>query len=366
MTSEPRASLTQVEHVQNVMSTPTFPLSNSSKRGDKFMYPEYFADSVQSMYTIPLSRNPPVKNITLFNRPHWVKTVTFSNCEISSCAFTTDQRYISTADAVVFHMIRLGHPSPPVIRPLGQIWVAFGLEPPMHYVPEFKSPGWRGVFNWTMTYRLDSDIFWPYSKLVLNPVTSEKNYTNIALAKSKSVVWFVSNCKTQSKREQYVTSLQRENISVDIYGKCGSYQCPQNGRINCETYLNTTYRFYLSFENSFCRDYVTEKFFKTFANIDIVPVVRGGVDYNKYFPPGTFINTADFKNVSELARHLKYLEVNTTAYADMLRKKDQYRTSGAKPWCKLCEMLHFEKNVKTYADFPAWLEHNTCRSPTDV
>ena len=44
------------------------------------------------------------------------------------------------------------------------------------------------------------------------------------------------------------------------------------------------YKFYLSFENSFCTGYVTEKFYKA-LELDIIPVVMGGADYKARAPP---------------------------------------------------------------------------------
>ena len=49
------------------------------------------------------------------------------------------------------------------------------------------------------------------------------------------------------------------------------------------------YKFYLSFENSFCTDYITEKLWKV-LNYDIVPIVMGGGNYTKYAPAKSYIN----------------------------------------------------------------------------
>ncbi|XP_067681605.1 alpha-(1,3)-fucosyltransferase C-like [Haliotis asinina] len=199
-----------------------------------------------------------------------------------------------------------------------KIWVFFGLEPPLHFLDTYKNPTWRNRFSLTMTYRLDSDVPSPYGRLVYRDVPEDNgHYRKIVEQKSRPVAWFVSSCLTQSRREEYVSQLQTY-ISVDVYGKCGTMNCSSEGEGSCLRLLNTTYKFYLAFENSLCVDYVTEKFFKTF-DTTTVPVVRGGADYAKLFPEGTFINADDFSGPRHLGQYLDDLDKNETAYLQFAR-----------------------------------------------
>ena len=73
---------------------------------------------------------------------------------------------------------------------------------------------------------------------------------------------------------------------MDIYGSCGSKRCPRSQADQCFKLLDRDYKFYLAFENSNCKDYITEKFFYTFASKDgPIPVALGGLevaDYERY------------------------------------------------------------------------------------
>lgn len=53
----------------------------------------------------------------------------------------------------------------------------------------------------------------------------------------------------------------RKLIPVDVYGKCGKLKCQRSEWRKCKEMLDRDYKFYLSFENSLCLDYVTEKFY---------------------------------------------------------------------------------------------------------
>ncbi|XP_046579581.1 glycoprotein 3-alpha-L-fucosyltransferase A-like [Haliotis rubra] len=238
------------------------------------------------------------KLILFHNPPRWFTGDTLRNtcqqgiqeCPQKNCQCSYDPKQTERADAVIFDGVELKYRTPP-LKQTNQVWIMFGLECPYYYNNQlYLSEQWRHVFNWTMTYRLDSDVILPYNVLYQQQQPPKVNFSQIALNKTKSVLWFVSNCNTQSKRQQYVKEL-RKHISVDIYGRCGPLKCrgPKCG------FLYNQYRFYLSFENSFCVDYITEKLFKVYAH-NIVPVVRGGADYNSLVPNGTYINAADFSS----------------------------------------------------------------------
>jgi hypothetical protein len=68
----------------------------------------------------------------------------------------------------------------------------------------------------------------------------------------------VSNCNERNNRQQYARELSK-HISVDIYGKCGTLKCSSTNA--CRALINKDYKFYLAFENSNCKDYITEKIF---------------------------------------------------------------------------------------------------------
>lgn len=51
------------------------------------------------------------------------------------------------------------------------------------------------------------------------------------------------------------------HMDVNIYGKCGKFKCDRKDENGCYEMMEENYRFYLSFENSICKDYTTEKFF---------------------------------------------------------------------------------------------------------
>ena len=231
-----------------------------------------------------------------------------------------------------------------------------------------------GQFNLTMSYRLDSDIPFPYGHLQRKAVIKERDLDTVYAEKRFQAAWLVSHCATGSKREKYVRLLQAAGFEVHIYGSCGNYSCHTGGakeRSNtyapdsvCLPHLSKNYFFYLSFENTFCKDYMTEKVFKMYDSVDLIPVVMGGADYNKYLPPRTFVNTADFNSARDLARYLVRLSSDKERYLSILREKNKWQRVLRQPWyCTLAERLATGLTPRVQPDVRSWYVRDQCQLP---
>ncbi|CAK8674490.1 unnamed protein product [Clavelina lepadiformis] len=237
------------------------------------------------------------------------------------CYLTYDKGTASKADAIVFHFAETWD-SPHILpwkdRTPKQRWVWYCMEPPwnVRYVMQKTLTPLNGVFNWTMTYRTDSDILASYS-ISHKPI--KKTIAEMIEGKTAPALaaWVVSNCAA-SVRKDFVDKLTRY-ISIDIYGKCsGNYLCRDSV---CRNQVLSKYKFYFALENSQCKDYITEKFWNMALESKSVPVVMGPSreDYELVAPPKSFIHVDDFDSVESLAEYLKLLDENDSLYGEYLR-----------------------------------------------
>ncbi|KAK6174524.1 hypothetical protein SNE40_017784 [Patella caerulea] len=312
-------------------------------------------------------------------------------CPERNCFTTTNKKYMKDAAAVFFNVQIMSIPQPPSRPDPKQIWILHDTEPlEDFYTPwirnnVFRKPQWRHLFNWTMLYRNDSDISAAYG-LVRKKTPNELFTRDLDLLvknKTKNIAWLVSMCNNQGKRMEYVKLLQKY-IKVDIYGACGT-NWPRSKDAEFHQMINSTYKFYLAFESAFCEDYITEKFYRNY-NGDYILVARGGGNYTKYIPAGTFIDTRDFNTTKDLADHLHYLNKNHEAYMEILRKKDlyismyerldtvvnnnivfihyQYETPA------LCEICYRINNLQIYSKtiprVDEWFDKKLCYPPSDL
>lgn len=86
-------------------------------------------------------------------------SVAFQGCPVSRCTLTGNKKIFRRANAVLFKDV---FSNLPTNRSPEQLWILYLLECPFH-TWEF---GYPRDFNWTATYRLDSDLVTPYEKWV--------------------------------------------------------------------------------------------------------------------------------------------------------------------------------------------------------
>ncbi|KAM7085650.1 alpha-(1,3)-fucosyltransferase 4 [Molossus nigricans] len=226
-------------------------------------------------------------------------------------------------------------------RPPGQRWVWMNFESPSH------SPGLRSLagnlFNWTLSYRADSDVFVPYGYLYPRTHPSDQPPGLVPpLARKRGLVaWVVSNWDERQARVRYYHQLS-QHVSVDVFGKGGTRRpVPDIGLLHTVA----RYKFYLAFENSQHLDYITEKLWRNSLLAGTVPVVLGPnrANYERFVPRGAFIHVDDFPSASSLAAYLHFLDRNPAAY----RRYFSWRRSYAvhitsfwdEPWCLACQAV---------------------------
>ncbi|ELU01348.1 hypothetical protein CAPTEDRAFT_139854 [Capitella teleta] len=270
----------------------------------------------------------------------------------------------------------------PSYRFQGHRWLFYEFEaPPQTWIQYKPIELIRSVFNLTSTITLDSHI--PIIEGHRTCYFDDERYkqqkkdgVNYAAGKKRSkVAWFVSHCRTQSRREDYAKELAKY-IPVDIWGKCGNRSCG-NTKDDCDKkILNKDYKFYLSFENSICEGYVTEKLWRLSQHpISAIPIVLGSVNYTNIIPGGVFLNIKDFPSPKHLADRLKAIDQVDEEFNDYIRRKnslichphDNDFDNGLIYQCKLCNYLHTHRNIVTKVDdiVEFYSENARCTKPEE-
>ncbi|RVE51641.1 hypothetical protein evm_003773 [Chilo suppressalis] len=270
----------------------------------------------------------------------------------------------------------------PLTRSSHQKYVFATIES-SHYYP-VCTVLFDNYFNWTWTFRLDSDVRWGYMSIrdknnniigpnkimtwlkpnKMDPVSEE--FKNKLKSKKKAVAWFVSNCYDKVGRRACALYLKQElevnyNLTVDIYGGCSPLKCPSPHIKDCFKMLQEDYYFYLSFENSFSEDYVTEKLLTAVTN-NAVPIVYGGANYTRFLPNGSYLN-ARLMTIEQLAAKIDELIKNPDQYANYFQWKNHYSYHSldedpeTDEYCRFCAILNDEEKVNKISyigDFRKW------------
>ncbi|EDV19149.1 uncharacterized protein TRIADDRAFT_34075 [Trichoplax adhaerens] len=259
-------------------------------------------------------------------------------CKIKNCFLTINRSAYKKSHAIVFNdrdlPDHIAHMPYFKDRRPWQRWVYYNFESPYYargYKPFFIN---AGMFNWSMTYHHNADIDIQYGHAVQRPIP-RATLPDYHGRKDVHVTWAVSHCL--NARMKYVQALSKY-ISIDIYGICGNKTCIGTNR-HCWKTVFSRSMFYLSFENSVCAEYVTEKLWNPLL-YGVVPVVLGGADYRKIAPPKSYIDARDFPSVKDLAEYLHKVSRDKNLYNSYMKWKLNWKIVVPRHWCNLCNALH--------------------------
>ncbi|VDN39147.1 unnamed protein product [Gongylonema pulchrum] len=199
---------------------------------------------------------------------------------IDKCYLTDDRQLADSADAIVFHY--MDHDflldDLPKVRHPSQRYVFLTVEAPPSYRilqsrRNLRTPA--NFFNWTMTYRYDSDVPWIYGGYWVSPERSkELGFTpenlpfdeqTILENKTGAIFWLVY-------------------IMIDKYGACAENPYKRDAcarSAECEKDLGSMNFFYIAIENTVCKNYITEKYFERY-HLPSVPIVMRRKTYEKF------------------------------------------------------------------------------------
>ena len=352
--------------------------------------PEKIPDKSDRVIRI-IKWSPPVHN--------WVQNETslFGGCNTTVPCKYVDKSAYNSSDIIMINAFFLRYEREmPSHRLPHQKWMFYHTEAPrlnrFRYLTRYLS-----AFNMTLTYTHDADIVKPYGiclpdrntiktqpssvtdyiRKVYGTLTdaapwlrAEKPYVSYNRAKDKSrlVAWMASDCFPKNKRNEYVDLLQR-HIPIDIYGACGNLTCLPRLSKACDDMINQKYKFYLAFENSLCSEYITEKVWRR-LNGEIVPIVLGNADYEKYLPKHSYINIKDFSSPEKLATYLKRLDEDEKLYNEYFEWTKAYtchfQVPGLSMACSICQ--HANENINRTEIVPninEFWSYDMCIAPTE-
>ncbi|KAG4075099.1 hypothetical protein HA402_013494 [Bradysia odoriphaga] len=260
-------------------------------------------------------------------------------CGNTRCLFTENRHLVdhSKLKAILFYGSNFNHTDLPVPRSAHHLWALFHEESPKN-VPILMYDITLSFFNVTATFSQNSDYPLTLQYLEDYKTLISRNYVNTVEQKNHyqqdellaPVLYMQSICDTMSGRDQYLNELM-QYINIDSYGKClNNKELPES--LSGRDYLSTIdtdelfkfisrYKFIISYENSVCNDYMTEKIWRTLV-VGSVPVYFGAPNIKHWLPNNkSAILIDDFKTPRELAEFLLNLNENDNEYNTYLQHK---------------------------------------------
>lgn len=305
-------------------------------------------------------------------------------CAYKNCFFTCNKSLAADADALLIHDTY--GLSNNFNRSASQLLIFWNDEANQvdKRLDQFK-------FNWTISFKQESEASYctygcyAHNKIKLKYLNFLKLIRKEFIKREKTSVWFVSNCNSEY-RLNYAVQLAR-TFNLTIYGSCKSSiesklklernkylmvlndgACGRDSQCEAEALLSNKY--FLSFENSNCSSYVTEKFWRSLRH-GIIPVV---IQPDKQFyealaPADSFIHASDFdydtvkltaylnkasNDFQTYFKHLKWKYTNKALYDTKTLERNRI--------CELCYKLNTYGSLEYYNSISDYFNNDCHRN----
>ena len=286
------------------------------------------------------TRHPPVWNSQVYMEPEqetkypiviwWIPFSrtprTVKTCKLGKCLFTHSRTEIDNplTEDIIFYATGLRWDDLPLPRNPSHTWSLLHEESPKNAWGLTTSEA-VALFNHTATCSRFSS--YPLTTLSLNSLKNLMAPVKMSShLKSKGeyglVMYLQSSCDTPSDRDSYVSELMNY-IVVDSYGSClHNKDLPKHLRDPTEENINSAdiielmskYKFVLTFENSICEDYITEKLWRVFE-AGSIPVYKGSPSAKDWAPNDHSVIVIDeFSSPAHLAHYLLLLDEDVDEY----------------------------------------------------
>eukprot|EP01080_Neovahlkampfia_damariscottae_P000828 gene828-9078_t len=146
----------------------------------------------------------------------------------------------------------------------------------------------------------------------------EKTRESIALS-------YISNCNfnVNTDRLKILKELRSHGVSIDEFGRCSKtddepIELSDLNRKNRRIENMRRYKFYLAFENTFEKGFISERYWEA-LNSGTIPVYLGPSDIKNYEPSvGSILYLNDFNSTKDLANEMLRISSDNDLYEKML------------------------------------------------
>ncbi|TDG47357.1 hypothetical protein AWZ03_006216 [Drosophila navojoa] len=318
-----------------------------------------------------LAKRPSGKTILLWNTENSPVTSEYLHC---GCVLTNNREYANgPIHAVVFNADRdFSLAGLEKVNRAPYFLAVFAARNPLSLARNPLLEHGVSVFNYSMTYRRDSDVLFTdyyfsavdqkhqtladidfnlldlYSSELLSPFQLRLQ------TKQRLVFYMVYEVNEYSLPESLYLQKLRNYLQLDAFITCHGYQdCGQ-------------YKFMLIFESSECPDFVHPQIYKALAHY-VVPVIIGRGNVSGLIPPGSYISSADFETPEMLAIHLEKLSNDPLQYERFFDWHSKYRIhKNRHPYCALCRQMRKLRQLVPSDKFLNWWTGYQCPNRTDV